>query len=221
MKKIKNILYLVLLIIVVIYVVIETLELNSVYNKTSNMRKQMYLIEDVNIAKKGELIFCINNEKWGVKNELDKQLLDVGLAFKDKDLNKNKFRKSTLEIEFEAFSKEGDSVYNRMICNSYYKSNIKLYNKDYFGNVDNCDFNTILDLGLINNFSLEDIYIKLKIIVPDTALNKLKPNIIIRSNKKVLIGETLTVYLNQIFAIICLIALLILIIRDMIFIFKK
>lgn len=221
MKKIKNIGYLVLLIIVVVYIINATVALNSEYNKTSNMRKQTYLIEDVNIAEKGELIFCINNEKWGVKNELDKHLLEVGLAFKDKDLNKDKYRKSPLEIDFEAFSKEGDSVYNRMICNSYYNSNIKLCNKDYFGDVDKCDFNTILNLGLINNFSIEETYIKLRIIVPDTALNKLKPNIIILSNKKVFVGETLTVYINIIFAIICLVILLILIIREMMFIFNK
>jgi hypothetical protein len=82
-----------------------------------------------------------------------------------------------LIFQINAFAKSKERILNRLILHDFINdsSEIILKNHDLFGDK--------VNLGLLSNFSYEDIIIKICILQPDSILNNAKPRLEIENYK--------------------------------------
>ena len=196
--KIRQILRLILFLPLIYYIYIS-----QNYDNNINIRESInnrYTSEVLKFDKEGELTFNITKESWPFKDKLDNELLLVSLKF-DSQINSDL---SSLIFKTDAYSK--DKSLNRFILHDYINNSDTTILKD-------CDISGgRYRIGLLSNFSYEDIIIKLKIIQPDSSLGYSNPRLLIESYRgsgEIYAFGILFVYFNNFILIISIICLII------------
>jgi len=162
-NKIKHIIYLILLSSVVIYIFYSWNYSYKDIKTYKKIKRHSFIYDKIDLDKSNEFHFIISEKQWKYKEELHGELLVILFGFnaEDKYINEDK----DIEIEFKAYSKNNDRVYDRVILNEYYPSkSVSLKELDYRGgiSIDGIkEFGRIYSIGLLNNFAFEDIEVKL------------------------------------------------------------
>ena len=169
--KIGQILRLLLFLPLIYYLYISITYDNNVRIRES--QKNKFVSEKFKVDKEGDLIFNISNKNWKYKDRLNNELLLLSINFDD-NINKNE---SKLIFKINAYSKTKGKELNRLILHEFINDSDETSLKE-------CDIlGDRYRIGLLSNFSYEDLIIKMTIIQSDSLLTKSNPRLEIESYK--------------------------------------
>jgi hypothetical protein len=169
--KIGQILRLTLFLPLIYYLYISINYDNNVGIRES--QKNKYVSEKFKVDKVGDLIFNISSKEWPFKDRLGNELLLLSINFDDNiDVTQSK-----LIFKINAYAKNKDKVLNRLILHEYVNDSDETILKDF--DMSGGRYR----LGLLSNFSYEDMTIRMNIIQSDSLLNKANPRLEIESYK--------------------------------------
>jgi hypothetical protein len=169
--KTRQILRLLLFLPLICYIYISIYYDNDI--TTREGQKNKFISDNFRVDKIGDLNFTISSKDWPFKDKLDNEFLLLSLKFD----NNVDIHQSKLIFQINAFAKSKERILNRLILHDFINdsSEIILKNHDLFGDK--------VNLGLLSNFSYEDIIIKICILQPDSILNNAKPRLEIENYK--------------------------------------
>ena len=169
--KIKQILRLTLFLPLTYYIYISQNYEDNILIRESLYNK--YVSEKFKVDKEGDIVFNISGKSWPFKNYLDNELLLLSIKF-DSAVNATH---SNLIFKLKAYTVDKGKVLDRLILYDYVKTSDETVFR-------NCQmFGDEYQLGLIPNFSSEDIIIKMTVSQADSVLNHLNPRLKIETYK--------------------------------------
>ena len=154
------------------------------YCENKNTENKLpYISNFINVDKKAEYLFSVNNKNWSYKDYWNNKLLNLAIVFNDIDTFKiERYRDSNnLALEVNVYSKYKDTIFERLVYTKNYPSKkISFKTLNFSGTIVGVNgYTHTFRIGLINNLANEDIYIKLKVLNPDSTLNLTQPRLIL------------------------------------------
>jgi hypothetical protein len=188
-KNYKNttrlIFYLLMLGFIVFSLIYSKNNLYSRYKYYREIRKHPYYSEVLDISKQDSIFKCkISENVWQIKNKLDNSLGELSIVFDNKSVDNipgKRYYNMKLELEVDAYAVVSSKYYhfkaNRLVKNYSYPTDRPMSEiskkTPYYSIYDSY----IKELGLVNIFDNEDLYIVIKILEPDPLLNKTNPKL--------------------------------------------